>query len=294
MAQFLGNLHQYDPADSTLSSWFQLFDEYCNINEIEAEPQVARGAVPPHNRRRALFLSSVGPRAYEVLRQACLPARPNASSISVLREILRDRFEPAGLKSTNRFQFSQRNQKDGETITEYIHTLQNLASLCNFGLFLNDALKDRLISGVKSDHLRRQLLGVADLTWAGAKDMALQEESVRLQAKAIASASVNKVTAKKPWRKQEKTQAPAPNQDSKQQSKDSKSKWGPCYRCGDRHNANTCKVRSWECRSCGKVGHMAKVCRKKRQQKVNQVQDQSVPTQTVDQEALNLVNALGF
>ena len=36
-----------------------------------------------------------------------------------------------------------------------------------------------------------------------------------------------------------------------------------CYRCGNNHLASTCRFRQAECHNCGKVGHIAKVCRSK-------------------------------
>ncbi|XP_046398421.1 uncharacterized protein LOC124165169 [Ischnura elegans] len=34
-----------------------------------------------------------------------------------------------------------------------------------------------------------------------------------------------------------------------------------CWRCGRGHSPDSCVVRTWECRRCGRKGHIAKVCR---------------------------------
>ena len=34
-----------------------------------------------------------------------------------------------------------------------------------------------------------------------------------------------------------------------------------CFRCGGKHYATTCKLKSVTCNNCGKTGHIAKVCR---------------------------------
>ena len=39
-----------------------------------------------------------------------------------------------------------------------------------------------------------------------------------------------------------------------------------CYRCGGNHLANVCNFQTAECRACGKIGHITKVCRSKNRQ----------------------------
>ena len=42
-----------------------------------------------------------------------------------------------------------------------------------------------------------------------------------------------------------------------------KSKLSSCYWSGNNHHKSLCRFRLTECRNCGKVGHIAKVCRSK-------------------------------
>ena len=37
--------------------------------------------------------------------------------------------------------------------------------------------------------------------------------------------------------------------------------WESCFRCGGRHPSLSCRCKSWVCNSCGKKGHVARVCR---------------------------------
>lgn len=179
-------IRTFDPSEATLSTWVELFEEYCIANDIPDEPAAVGEAPPVHNRKRAIFLSYVGPRAYEVLRTTCLPDRPNQRAIPTLITILRDHYEPPGLRRANRLTFSKRNQRDSETATEFISAIQDLASRCEFGAQLNDSLLDRLISGIKNNELRIKLLSRADLTYQAAKELIIQQEAVRLEARALA------------------------------------------------------------------------------------------------------------
>ena len=36
-----------------------------------------------------------------------------------------------------------------------------------------------------------------------------------------------------------------------------------CYHCGGNHLTNICSFKSVECRACGKIGHIARVCKSK-------------------------------
>ncbi len=91
---FISSLHTYDPATMSLSAWLEMFEEFCFLNNIPTEAEVPNA---PRTRRRALFLSYLGPQAYEALRVACLPVLPSARSINSLVALLKERFEPAGL-----------------------------------------------------------------------------------------------------------------------------------------------------------------------------------------------------
>ena len=146
-------LRPFEPSEISLSGWLQLFSEFCICNDIPLEPGQNANQVIPHNRRRAFLLSLVGPRAYEVLRSECLPLQPNNYPIRRLTEILKSRFEPEGLLTTNRYQFAIRDQSAQES-AHYIAQLQLLASRCNFGMGYYDALRDRLVAGIRSNGCR--------------------------------------------------------------------------------------------------------------------------------------------
>ena len=183
------NIKPYDPNEVTLSAWVMLFDEFCMAYGIAAEPApVAPATVPIHNQRRALFLSAVGSKAFEVLRTACLPQKPNELSIPSLVEHLQQRFEPLGLKRANCLTFSKRIQRDNESVSEFISAIQDLASKCDYGANLDEALLDRLIAGLRNNDIRHKLISTPSLSYTDAKTLALQRDAVRIEAKALAQA----------------------------------------------------------------------------------------------------------
>ena len=51
-------------------------------------------------------------------------------------------------------------------------TLQNLASSCKFGQFLDEALRDRLVCGIRSENIQKHLLTKDGLSFQTAVNLA--------------------------------------------------------------------------------------------------------------------------
>lgn len=92
---------------------------------------------------------------------------------------MRAHFVPKTNAIAERYKFNPRMQREDESISEYMASLRKLAPSCHFGTFLNDALRDRFVFGVKSADLRDQMLTAThskDLTLSAAYDMGLAHE----------------------------------------------------------------------------------------------------------------------
>ena len=49
-------------------------------------------------------------------------------------------------------------------MTDYMSELRSLAKTCNFGVYLDTALRDQFVCGLKEPQIQRELLGIQDLT----------------------------------------------------------------------------------------------------------------------------------
>lgn len=79
-----------------------------------------------------------------------------------VKKILSNLYEPETNECLQRFAFRERKQKPNESILEYVLALRNLAQKCKFTpAELNSQLKDQLISGVKNQLMRYELLKVS-------------------------------------------------------------------------------------------------------------------------------------
>ena len=78
----------------------------------------------------------------------------------------------AGLVIAERFRFHKRDKREGESINEYAAELQRLSEHCDFGTGLNDALRDRLVCGIRDEGVQKRLLTKENLTFDKALKMA--------------------------------------------------------------------------------------------------------------------------
>lgn len=147
--------------------------------------------------------------------------------------------------------------------------LKKLSSTCQFGTFLNDALRDRLVCGLRNSSIQRKLLAETQMSFEEACENARSMELASQQSQLLQnseqsvseSAEVKFVKAKVSEDRRMKT-AVKPNYNSKkeQQTKE-------CWRCGRKHNPHTCPAKDWKCFVCGSQGHTSKKCRQRQHKK---------------------------
>ena len=63
------------------------------------------------------------------------------------------------------YRFNNRNQEPGENITSYLTELRTIARNCTHDTIMPDEiLRDRLVLGIRDDHVCERLLHLNDLT----------------------------------------------------------------------------------------------------------------------------------
>ena len=70
-------------------------------------------------------------------------------------EILKKHYQPALSVIVERFQFYKRTQKEGESVAEYVAKLKELLTHCQFEAYLNAALRDRLVCGLRKESTQK-------------------------------------------------------------------------------------------------------------------------------------------
>ena len=69
---------------------------------------------------------------------------------------LKNYFSPKSSVIAERFKFHGRYQSEDESISRYIVELKKLTSTCDFGPFLDESLKDRLVCGLMDGAIQKK------------------------------------------------------------------------------------------------------------------------------------------
>ena len=172
------------------------------------------------------------------------------------------------LTISERFKFNKRNQKEGENVSEYVVELKRLSTYCDFGTFLEDALRDRLVCGLRSETIQKKLLAEEALTFDSAVKISTAMEMAEKDTVSfggVETATVNKVKTKSFSIVKKSDTKPGTTLRKKYE----------CYRCNGNHHSDSCMHKNSKCYNCGKIGHLANKCRNRKVKKTNFVEESS-------------------
>ncbi|XP_054709549.1 glucose dehydrogenase [FAD, quinone]-like [Uloborus diversus] len=134
--------------------------------------------------KRALLLTAIGKKTFSLLRNLLQPKEIKDVKYADIVKVLTDYYSPASSTIMERFRFY--NLKQGnEDISTFIVKIKELASKCNFGAFLNDALRDKLVCGLQSEQIQNKLLSEKDVDFAKASELALAMETASRETKSL-------------------------------------------------------------------------------------------------------------
>ena len=114
----------------------------------------------------------IGSTTYALLSSLLAPVKPGDKPFAVLSETLLCHFDPKPLVIAEQFHFHRCNQASSESISEYVAELRRLVTHCEFGDYLEQALRDRLVCGIRHENTQKRLLSESDLSLTKAIEMA--------------------------------------------------------------------------------------------------------------------------
>lgn len=110
------------------------------------------------------LLSSIGASIYSLLSDLLAPETPSVKFLAEISAALRKHFEPKRAVIAECYHFYKCDQSVGENITDFNAVLRKLATHCNFGVYLEEALRDRLVCGLQQETIQRRLLSETECT----------------------------------------------------------------------------------------------------------------------------------
>ncbi len=140
-----GRIEEFNSEAESIASYLERIDLYFLANDVSEVKQVP------------VFLSVVGGKLYELLRNLCTLTKPKDKRYQELKDLLKGHFEPKPLVIAERYHFHRRDQAEGESIAEYVAELRRLSRTCEFGTeYLSEALRDRLVCGLRKSVCSRK------------------------------------------------------------------------------------------------------------------------------------------
>ena len=236
MATF-GTLAEFSGIVKDWSSYYERCEFYFVANKIDSAET-----------KRAVFLSIVGDATYQLIRGLLSPKKLTTVPFAKIIATLNSHYTPQKNAIVERYRFNTCNRKTGQSVTNYIAELKELARFCDFGvtaegvnltpqLVLEENLRDRFVCGLGESRTQRRLLSETKLTYKSAVDIAnameLADEGASHLSGGKATSQVNQLFNKQcnSGKKKKSTQ---PNSTTKSKK--------PCYRCTGNHTTKNNEI----------------------------------------------------
>lgn len=150
-------------------------------------------------------------------------------------------------------------------------------------------LRDRLVCGIRDEHLQQRFFAEPKLTLQKAYDMAVRLESACQQQKELRAQRTDINAVKNSAVSASRTKS------SRAQTKEQPDWLEPCYRCQEQHSPQSCRFKSARCRVCQKIGHIAKACRSKQRPKATHNVEQEQRSESISKTSTEIyeLNSIG-
>lgn len=230
----IGNVEFFSPGDD-FENYIERIVNIMNLNKVKEEEQIS-------------FLVSVcGADLYKIIKSVIAPKKTTEMKFDELTKVLKEYFEPKRNIIGERFYFHRRQQKPEETVCDYIVEIKSLSQTCEFGTFLEEALRDKLVFGIGNPKIPSRLINEKELTFDKACSIAKSMEMTQNNLDEMKNTD-NAVAAFHRGRSGQNTNNKKSSVFSRLNKPHGASKEGK-KRYGD-----------YTCHLCGKTGHIVRYC----------------------------------
>ena len=116
-----GSIREFTEGGEAFEDYVDRLDAYMEANNVAQEQKVN------------VFISSIGPKAFKLLKNLCTPEHPKNKQYVDLCRILKGHYSPAPITIAERFKFWTAAQGTDEKVADFIVRLKTLSCTCSFG-----------------------------------------------------------------------------------------------------------------------------------------------------------------
>lgn len=128
-----------EPFDARVTTWQR------QVRRFETAPDIFYCA----EKKKMFFLPYMGAGTYDMLCDKLSPTTPENETYEDIVALLSNHFNPKPNVILENYRFNLCRQKENEKCAEYLVTLRRLAANCDFGEYLNTALRNQFVFGLK-------------------------------------------------------------------------------------------------------------------------------------------------
>lgn len=232
---------------SSVEDYFQRFDLALKLSKVSNDDH--------HTYARV----HMGVQLNDALRILIHPKDPQNCSYEEMKNILIAHFDKKRNKFSESIKFRRIIQEKDESIADFTLRLRKAAKNCEYGAFLDRMLTEQLLLGMESRSACDEIIAKNPTTFNEAYEIAHSLEVTR-QTTTDMKTQVQELV--EPTNKLGYAPAQFKRKPAQSGVKETRSETSlTCYGCGGKHLRNLCKFRSAKCFSCGKSGHIARVCK---------------------------------
>ena len=169
------------PEDWT--KWKRRFNQYCITSDLAEEGEVCQIST---------LLYCMGNDADTILTSTNI-SRDDRKKYDRVVAKPNDFFKVQANVIYERAKFNHRDQKEGESIEQYISVLYELVESCEYGELRDKMLRDRIVVGIRDFSLFERLQMDANLTLDKAKRTVHQKEAVHKQTMSLKVTEASKI-----------------------------------------------------------------------------------------------------
>ncbi|VDO98002.1 unnamed protein product [Schistosoma mattheei] len=126
----------------------------------------------------AHFVTFIGKETYSLLKTLKYPEKSISLPYATLKELLLNHVKCTSFECRERAKFHKMIRQNNQKVREFILELQRRAAKFNFGDQLHVQLRDRLIAGINTPGLKRELLRMPNCSFQDTRTACINYEAV--------------------------------------------------------------------------------------------------------------------